>query len=408
MDSGLKRRLTLPLITFYGIGTILGAGIYVLIGEVAAIAGSFTPISFVIASFVAAFSAFSFAELSSRFPKSAGEALYVQAAFAKRALSILVGLTVVSIATISAAAIIRGFTGYLNIFINVSDSVAIVCLTVFLCVIAMWGILESVMTISFITIIEIGGLMLIIWVGSDSFIILPERLPELMSPMNMGSWIGVFSGAILAFYAFIGFEDMVNVAEEVKNPRKNLPLAIIIALLVTTLLYICVSLVAVLSVPLEKLAGSDAPLAVLYEYKTGSSPILISLISIVAVTNGALVQIILGSRVLYGLSNQGWLPTFLGKVNKKTGTPVRATLLLSLIIVTMSLWLPLVTLAHMTSMITLSLFFVINISLLTIKRQNAAPPPGARIFPAWVPMIGALTTGTMLILEFGHRLWGLV
>ncbi len=403
-QSGLKRRLTLPLITFYGIGTILGAGIYVLIGEVAGKAGLFAPISFVVASLLATFSAFSFGELSSRFPKSAGEAVYVQEAFQNRLLSLGVGLAVVSIAVISSAAIIRGFTGYLNVLVPFSDSAAIIVLTAVLCAVAIWGIVESVVLISLISIIEIGGLLLIVWICGDSLSLLPSRFLSMATPSTMENWAGIFGGAILAFYAFIGFEDMVNVAEEVKKPRKNLPRAIILALVITTLLYLCVSLVAILSMDINKLAASKAPLATLYEHKTGSSPVLISCISIIAVINGALVQIIMGSRVLYGLSNQGWLPSLLSRVNAKTGTPVHATLLLSLIIVTMALWLPLVTLAHITSMITLSLFFVINWSLLFVKKRDLGHQTGVYIVPIWVPVLGILTTGCMLAVEFGRIL----
>ncbi len=404
MDSELKRKLTLPLITFYGVGTILGAGIYVLIGEVAGKAGLFTPLSFIAASIIATFSAFSFAELSSRYPKSAGEAVYVQQAFNNKVLSLAVGLAVVSIAIISSAAIIRGFTGYLNVFIQIGDSYAIILLTVLLCGVAVWGIVESVIIISCISILEIGGLLMIIWVGGDSLAELPARFSTLFMPQTIENWTGIFAGAILAFYAFIGFEDMVNVAEEVKQPRKNLPLAIILALIVTTLLYLAVSLVAVLSMPLDELSISKAPLASIYQHETGGAPTVISLISIVAVTNGALVQIIMGARVLYGLSSQGWLPAVFSRVNSRTGTPMWATISISLVIVVMSLWFPLVTLAHMTSMITLTLFFVINCSLLIIKKRDAGTAAQVQLVPVWIPIIGICTTGCMLIIELYNRL----
>jgi len=131
-------------------------------------------------------------------------------------------------------------------------------------------------------------------------------------------WQGILFGAFLAFYAFVGFEDMVNVAEEVRNPVRNVPLAILIALGVTTLLYAAVSLTAVLTVAPQQLAASDAPLATVYQQATGRKPVALSIISIFAVVNGALIQIIMGSRILYGMSRQGWLPALFGRVWQDT------------------------------------------------------------------------------------------
>ncbi len=403
MPVTLKRSLSPLLITFYGLGTILGAGIYVLVGEVAATAGLYTPLAFLIASFVAAFSAFSFAELSSRFPKSAGEALYTQEAFGRRLLSTTVGILVITIGVISAATMSRGFTGYLHIFIDVPDWLALCCLIIGLGLVACWGISESVTTISLITSIELFGLLYILWIGSDSLAQLPARLPEMIPPWEPTSWVAVVSGAFLAFYAYIGFEDMVNVAEEVRNPQTNMPLAIISCLVITSLLYIAVALVALLSLPLENLAGSHAPLALLYQYKTGNAPTLITLISLFAVSNGALVQIILGARVLYGLSSQGWLPESLGRVNPRTRTPLRATFLVTSLILIMALWLPLVTLARLTSLVTLAVFACINMALIVIKGRDPRPE-NSMIVPIWVPWIGFFISCSMIIMELGRQI----
>ncbi|MBC8316481.1 MAG: amino acid permease [Desulfobulbaceae bacterium] len=394
----LKRSLSLPLITFYGLGTILGAGIYVLIGEVAAEAGFHAPLSFLLASFIAGFSAFSFAELSSRYPKSAGPALYMHSAFGFQLLSTVVGILVISIGVISAAAISKGFTGYLHVFFDFPDWLAISGIVISLGLIAIWGINESVFTISLMTTIELLGLLIIIWIGKDSLLLLPERMPEMLPPSDLREWPTIFSGAILAFYAFIGFEDMVSVAEEIKEPKKNLPRAIIISLFVTTFLYITIALIAILAMPIDQLAGSHAPLAMLYQYKTGSPPTLITLISLFAVINGALVQIIMGSRVLYGLSSQGWLPAAIGKIHPRTRTPVRATLLLTAIILVMALWLPLVTLARITSLITLAVFACINAALLVIKRREGTPM-GVQTYPGWIPLAGLFTSSLIIFLE---------
>ena len=402
MPVTLKRSLSPFLITFYGLGTILGAGIYVLVGEVAATAGLYTPLAFLIASLIAGFSAFSFAELSSRFPKSAGEALYTQEAFGRRLLSTTVGVMVISIGVISAATISRGFAGYLHVFIDLPDRLVLCCLIIGLGLVACWGISESVTVISLMTSIELFGLLYILWVSGDALTELPARLPEMIPPWELTSWTAVFSGAFLAFYAYIGFEDMVNVAEEVKNPQTNMPLAIISCLVITSILYMAVALVAVLSMPLENLAGSHAPLALLYQYKTGAAPTLITLVSLFAVTNGALVQIIMGARVLYGLSKQGWLPESLGRINSRTRTPLRATFLLTTLILIMALWLPLVTLARLTSLVTLAVFACINMALIVIKRRDPNPQ-NCMIVPLWLPWIGFFLSCMMILLELVRR-----
>ncbi|MBU1233872.1 MAG: amino acid permease [Proteobacteria bacterium] len=406
MPVTLKRSLSPLLITFYGLGTILGAGIYVLVGEVAATAGLYTPLAFLIASFIAGFSAFSFAELSSRFPKSAGEALYTQEAFGHRLLSTTVGVMVISIGVISAAAISRGFTGYLRVFVDVPDWLALCSLIIGLGLIASWGISESVTTISLMTAIELFGLLYILWICGDAFAELPARLPEMIPPWEATTWVAIFSGAFLAFYAYIGFEDMVNVAEEVRNPQKNMPLAIISCLVITSLLYMAVALVTLLSLPLEELAGSHAPLALLYQHKTGSAPTLITAISLFAVSNGALVQIIMGARVLYGLSSQGWLPEPLGRINPRTRTPLRATFLLTTLILIMALWLPLVTLARLTSLVTLTVFACINMALIVIKGRTPRPE-NCLIVPIWIPWIGFFISVVMILLELTRQFFSM-
>ncbi|MDH5614046.1 MAG: amino acid permease, partial [Gammaproteobacteria bacterium] len=236
-QAHLKRSLSLTLVTFYGIGTILGAGIYVLIGEVAATSGVFAPFSFLVASFLAMFTAFSYAELSSRFPQSAGEAIYIQEGLQRRTLSILTGLAVVVVGMISSATISKGFVGYLNIFMQMPDWIVITMLVFTLGIIAIWGISESVIIATILTLLEIGGLLLVLWVALPSFSTLPDRLPELVPSFEYSVWQGILLGGFLAFYAFIGFEDMVNVAEEVKQPSKTLPIAIVIALVITAILY---------------------------------------------------------------------------------------------------------------------------------------------------------------------------
>lgn len=394
----LKRGLSLWLLVFYGVGNILGAGIYVLIGKVAGNAGMYAPLSFLVASVVAAFTAFTYAELAARYPLSAGEAVYVRKGLDSPLLAVVVGLLIVLMGAVSAAAMSRGFVGYLHVLLELPDATAMTLLVVALGSLAAWGIVESVGFAALLAIVEVSGLGLVLFVAGDSLHSLPERLPALLPSADTAAWQGIMMGAFLAFYAFIGFEDMVNVAEEVRDPARNLPLAILFALLVTTLLYAAVTLVAVLSVPPEQLAKSDAPLAEIYEQATGRRPVVLSIISMLAVINGALIQIIMGSRILYGMSRQGWLPKVLGKVYGKTRTPLIATAVTTGLIWVLALWLPLIALAQATSFLVLGVFCLVNLSLWRIKRRDPHPQ-GLRVFPRWVPLFGLGASLSLILFQ---------
>jgi amino acid transporter len=299
---------------------------------------------------------------------------------------------------VSAAAMSRGFVGYLHVLLELPDAMAMTLLILALGSLAAWGIVESVGFAALLAIVEIAGLGLVLVVAGGSVHSLPERLPALLPSGDIIAWQGIMIGAFLAFYAFIGFEDMVNVAEEVKEPARNLPLAILLALFVTTLLYAAVTLVAVLSVPPERLAASEAPLAEVYQQVTGRRPVVLSVISILAVINGALIQIIMGSRILYGMSQQGWLPKALSKVQGRTRTPIIATAVTTGAIWILALWLPLVTLAQATSFLVLGVFCLVNLSLWRIKQRDPHPK-GIRVFPRWVPLFGLGASLGLILLQ---------
>lgn len=395
----LRRVLSLPLITFYGLGTILGAGIYVLVGKVAGSAGLHAPIAFLIAAAVAALTGFSYAELGSRYPLSGGEAVYVEKGLGNRKLSIIVGLLTALAGLVSAATITHGFVGYVNVFIAVPATPVIVCIVLALGLLAAWGILQSAWAAAIATIIEIAGLVLVIAVAAPSLAMLPARWPELLPPADALHWNGIMLGAFLAFYAFIGFEDMVNVAEEVQDPERNLPKAILLALTLSAALYVLVALVAVLSLPTEQLAAADAPLALIIEQYGGHSPLLISAIGLFAVVNGALIQIIMAARMLYGMSTAGWIPDAFSRVSTRTGTPVFSTAVATGCVLLLALALPLVTLAKATSAVVLVIFILINLALIRIKQREPAPA-GARVYASWVPWGGLLLSAALLTFHF--------
>ena len=378
------------MLIFYGVGTILGAGIYVLVGKVAGEAGFYAPFSFLLASLLATFSAFSYAELAARFPLSAGEAIYVEEGFGIKKLSIMVGLMIVAVGIVSVATLAHGFSGYLKVFFDFPESLTIIFLILFVGLVCSWGIGQSVLIASIMTVVEIIGLLIILYVGRDAFILVPVKFPEMIPAFDASIWAGIFMGSFIAFYAYLGFEDIVNVAEEAIKPRINIPLAIIISLIVTTIFYVLISVVAVLLVSPQELASSSAPLAMIYKITTGQSPVVITIISLISVVDGILIQVIMASRVLYGMSRKQWLPSKIGEINKTTHTPIIATAIVMGFILFFALLFPLLSLAKITSFITLIVFMLINFALLKIK--NLKREHDGFTVPIWVPLMGGFST----------------
>jgi len=400
MDQTLKRSIGLPMLTLYGLGTILGAGIYVLVGKVAVTAGLYAPIAFLIAASLAALSGYSYAALSSRFPQSAGEAVYIQQAFGIKWLSTLVGWMVILTGIVSAATISKGFVGYLQVFVPIPDFWAITLLLATMTFLAFWGVSESVMVTAITTVLGIIGLALILAVSMPAFMTLPERLPELTPPLDdSGVWFGILLGAFLAFYAFIGFEDMVNMAEEVKEPEKTLPKAIVAAIIISSVLYYFIALAGVLQLPLNDLINSKAPIADIMAQHSESLAWFVSLISLAAVVNGALVQIIMGSRVLYGMGKQGMAPKWLATIHATRKTPYVATILLGIVVWVLATSLNLTTLAKITSFIIIVIFLLVNIALLVVMRQERQAPTGALSIHPVVPVFGALMSVMFLSVQ---------
>lgn len=397
----LKRTLTLPLLTFYGLGTILGAGIYVLVGQVAGIAGMQTSLAFAIAALVAAFTAFSYAELAARYPRSAAEAVYVQEGFGRPGLSIVVGGLVLLAALASAAALANGFAGYLRVFLPVPAWTAVMVFVLGLGALAAWGIQESARAAAAATVIEIVGLLWVVLASWPNLADLPSRLDEFVPPSQAAQWNGVLLAAFVAFFAFIGFEDIANVAEEVVDPERTMPRAILIALGVATLMYLLVTAAAVLTLSREELAGSPAPLALLYAKATGREPVFIAIVALFAVANGTLVLLIRAARVLHGMSAQGWLPRALGRVHAVRRTPLVATAAVTLATLVLALSLPLVSLAGATSGMLLFVFALVNLALLRIKRRRAAAP-GVRSVPRIVPLTGFALSLLLLAFQFAQ------
>ncbi len=399
----LERSLSLLQATLYGLGVTIGAGIYVLVGEATARAGMHAPLAFLLAAALMALSAASFAELAGRLPVAAGEAAYVREAFRSDKMAAGVGLLVVAIAIVAAAAISLGSAGYIGVFLALPEPVLVTGVVVAMGAIAAWGINASVSFAGAMTVIEIGGLVMLVLVGMAMEPDLVRRLPEALPPLTDGRALtGIVGTALLAVFAFIGFEGLANVAEEVRDPKRTLPRAIFLTLTIATVLYVLVVWVALVSVGQAELAQSKAPLAVVFERLTGASPRTMSAIAIVATLNGIIVQIIMSSRVLYGLARQGNLPAGLGTVSKVTRTPLVATALTSALVLLLALLLPLQHLADLTARLTLVVFALVNLSLIRIKareRPREGHMPTGFVAPAWVPWAGFVSCVGLLILD---------
>jgi APA family basic amino acid/polyamine antiporter len=291
------------MLALYGIGNIVGAGVYVLIGKIAEPAGYLSIVAFAIAALVAFCSALSYAELAARFPVSAGVAVYLHEAFRAKRLSTIIGLALVVAGIVSSATLIKGFAGYFHALIPLHPTLIMIGITLLLVGVCLRGIKESVGAAAIFTIIEILGLIFL--VGSI-FISQPEgfgsfghNFEHALQTIDTTALIGVLSATFIAFYAFVGFEDMVNIAEEVKEPQKAFPKAIITSMLFVTVLYTLVAIATLSVLTPQVLGDSNAPLAKAYEVATNNDAGVIILISLVATLNGILANIIMGSRFLY-------------------------------------------------------------------------------------------------------------
>ncbi|MEM7119849.1 MAG: APC family permease [Pseudomonadota bacterium] len=398
----LRRRLGFWLLTLYGLGVTIGAGIYVLIGKVAGETGALMPLAFLAAAVLAGLTALSFAELAARFPRSAGEAIYIREGFGSKALSLIAGLAVALVGMVSSAAIAIGAAGYIGEIVPLPRWALITIVIVALTALACWGIKESVLVAGIVTVLEIAGLLLVVGVALPEFSELGNNL-TVATPGDGFVWAGFMGAMMLAFFAFVGFEDMVNVIEEVKEPRRIMPYAIIATLIGSTVIYVLVALAALAVVPPAELAASDAPLALVYEKASGVSPVLLIAIASFATLNGIVIQTVMASRVLYGLSWQGSIPAVFCRINPRTHTPIIATVSVGALILVMALALPIEALAEATALIVLAIFTAVNLALGLIKRRDPVGPSSFAV-PAFWPWLAFAVSLAILTADAARRL----
>lgn len=401
----LKKSLGLIALTVYGVGNMLGAGIYGLIGKAAGEMGNAVWLAFVASMFAAALTGLSYASLGSRYPKAAGAAYITHRAFVWPMLAYVVGLVIMASGLTSMATTAQVFAGYFLELAQITDgdiSRKAVCLGLILvlALVNLCGLKEAAWVNFLCTLVEVGGLLLVVAVGfrywgSVDYL----DATSLNNPSGEISAGLILSGAILTFYSFIGFEDLLNVSEEVKNPQRTFPIALISALTIAALVYLAICITVVSVLPASQLATSAAPLAdVMKIAAPWFHPKLFSAVALFAVTNTALLNYIMGSRLVYGMSRQGLLPRFLGKLHVKRNTPHIAILFLGLIVVGLVFIGDIKDLAKATSILLLCSFSVVNASLIRLQHKPNEARGGFEI-PWIVPAGGVFVCLAMIINE---------
>ncbi|MCD6478359.1 MAG: amino acid permease [Candidatus Diapherotrites archaeon] len=364
----LKRELSLLELTLCGVGIIVGAGIYALIGEGAALAGNALWLSFALAAVIAATTGLSYAELSSMYPKAGAEYDFAKHAFGNKA-AFIVGWLVIFASIVGATTVAIGFGKYLGAFFGIDWLYGAALIIVLSTIIMLQGIELSAKVASAITILEVLGLVFIIFVG----------LPHIGSVniLEFKSLSGVLSGAALVFFAFIGFEEIVRLSEETKNAKRVVPKALILSITITTLLYVLVAIAAVSIVGWQDLAEAPNPLAVVANRTLGNSAFTaLSLIALFSTANTVLLIMLSASRIMYGMSQEHALPNALHKVSR-AGVPHISVIVTGLLSLAMLAFGSISFVANAVDFAIFLVFIVINVSLIKLRYTEAAR---ARVF----------------------------
>ncbi len=387
-NPGLKREVGLLELSFFGTGTILGAGIFVVIGEVLGEAGGFAPLAYLLAAVVAITTALSYAEMAARVPTAGGPIDYVERAFDRRWLGSLTGWALIVANVVSAATITVGFVAYLSSFVDINLWVATILVVVAIVGVAALGMKESTWLMTATTLIGIGTLLVVLWALRDGLLAAPQAIME--APMQIDGSVSaaLLGGAFLAVYSFIGFGDMAQAAEEVRDVKRVLPKAMILSLAIVFVFYLAVSTALVGAGSLGELTGAQAPL-VQAVGREGWPELPIALASLAVIVNGALTQVIASSRLLYDVGRDGrGAPAVLGQVSGRTNTPLLATLTVGAVVLAFALFVPLKQLATGTGYAILVVFVAVNASLVVLKWRGQ--PQDVPNIPAFVPWVGVL------------------
>ncbi len=388
--TALRRVISSRMLFFFVIGDILGGGVYALIGQLAGRSGGAMWASFLVAALLASFTALSYAELVGKYPDAAGAALYTNKAFKIPFLTFMVAFVVMASGITSAATNALAFGGdYLGAFVRIPQVLAAVLFVGLIALINYRGIRESVRVNLVLTLVELSGLVLIILIGA---VVLfggegdPSRALEFTPGQPLV--ISILAGTTIAFYSFLGFEDSVNLAEEAVNPARAFPRALFAGLAITSVIYVLVAITAAMVVDVETLSASDGPLLeVVRAGPVAIPPRFFSAIALLAVANTALINLIMASRLLYGMANQRIVPSVFGRVDPGRRTPIVSIVFVALLAIALVLTGGIGTLGATTVLLLLIVFTIVNIAVLVLR----ADPVTHEHFrtPTWAPVVGA-------------------
>ncbi len=406
-EPTLRRSIGPAQMALYGLGSMLGAGIYGLIGKAAGLAGNALWLAFLVALIAALLTALSYASLGSRYPRAAGAAYVTSRAYGFPLLSFLVGLALVCSGLTSIATQSHVFAANIAALFGLEDiplSWLVLGFLLILTGIVFRGIRESMWVNVLCTLVEAGGLVLVIVVGVSYW----GSVDYFATPAVPGedhAALLIMQGAVLAFFAFIGFEDMINVAEETRNPERTLPIGLILAMAGAALLYIAVAITAVSVVPAAELAAAPGPITEIIGRAAPSiPPVVFTAITLFAVANTALVNYVTASRLIYGMARQGLLPARFGDVHAGRRTPHIAVAALFLVVVPLALLGTLTELAAATVLLLLFVFTVVNGSLFILKGRKSEKP-GLFEIPRFIPALGALVCLILIVVRVATGDW---
>jgi APA family basic amino acid/polyamine antiporter len=403
--TSLCRAVTAPMLFLFILGDVLGAGVYALAGTIAGEVGGAIWVPLLIALFFAMLTAGSYAELVTKYPHAGAASVFAEKAFRSPLISFIVGFCMLSAAVTSAAGLSLAFAGdYLAAFIRVPPHIAALLFLLVIALLNARGIKESMGANLVMTVIELTGLLLVVvaaaWYFRTGEADLGRSLefkPEI-SPM-----LAVLGAALIAFYSFVGFETSANLAEEIRDVRKVYPRALFAALLTAGVVYMAVGVAASSVLPMEKLVATSAPLLeVVRASGLNIPPRVFAFIALIAVANGALLTMIMASRLTYGMACLGLLPTALSKVLPRRRTPWIAVIATTLVAIALTLTGTLATLAETVVLLLLFVFLSTNLSVLILRREEVAENH-FRV-PTWVPVL-AIVSCLVLLSQQSLETW---
>lgn len=385
-QPGLQREAGLFQLVSYGVGNIIGAGIYVLVGDASGLAGGAVWLAFLVGAVVALFTGLSYAELTATYPKAASEYIFLGRAYGNRSLSFLTQWMMLVTEVVAAAAVALGFAGYLSTVVQVPLIPTAAALLVLLTVIASTGIKQSLKLNMVLSLVAIGGLVVVVAagigrIGSVSYVSAPNGTP------------GVLAATVLVFFAYIGFDNISNLSEETNDPEKTIPRALLASLALSTTLYVLVGVVSVSLIPWSQLATSEAPLALAVSSVLGQfGSDILTVAALLTTLNTVLVLLLVSSRIIYGLGREGALPRPLGWVSGRTHTPAVASLVTVVIALAVLPLGQIGAIAKVTSFGSLLTFALVNLALLHLRRvaPHLSRPFKAPLSIGWVSVTALL------------------